>query len=99
MHGCKRTYLHAYEHGHRCSQHTHIQTKKKGFIHNYIHTYTYKHADINICKQTFTECADTCTHKCMHVYTYICSRTKKDAHMYIYIYICVYTYQPRNADL
>ena len=91
------TYMHMNMDINALNIHTY-KPRKKGFIHDYIHTYTYKHVDINICKQTFTECADICAHKCMHVYTCICSR-KKRMYTCIYIYILMYIHINREMQI
>ena len=85
MHGCKRTYLHAYVHGHRCSQHTHIQTKKKSIhtqLHSYIHMHTCRHTHMQtnihrIRRHLHTQ--NIYIYTILHVYLKICI----DIHVYI----------------
>ena len=100
VHKCNRRYIcmdanvHTYMHMNMDINALNIHTykpRKKGFVHDYIHTYTYKYADINICKQT-SQSVQTLAHTNACMCTRIYVREQKKMHTCIYIYICVYTF-------
>ena len=68
MHGCKHTYLHAYVHGHRCSQHTHIQTKKNTYACRHTHKQTNIHRIRRHVHTQMHECTFAYTCTSTHVY-------------------------------